>query len=862
MLVSNVVLAQGIGKTIKKESTARVPLANPNAVETSPIDTLGPGDYRISVNAIDCEVIYSADSSHFVRASKTVELFGNAKVTYCNQNLSADQILYNTETGLAEAFGETDTLGNYVGYAVFSDGTQEVQYRTLKYNFKTQKGKLTQIVTRQGDGVVRGENVKKISDDAFFAETVKYTTCDLEHPHYYFTLNKSKIVNDKLAAGTDLNLFIKDIPTPLYFPFGIFPLQQGRRAGFLRPSPGFDQNRGFYFDNLGWYQPINDNMDLETRVSLYTTGSWMFNTSYNYFKRYKFRTGLDLSINKNRNVTVSDAVGVDLNNSFQFRWDFNQDAKAWPNANLNASVSFGQSNFKQLNEFDANERLNNTYTSSVNFSKTFPDLPINFSSNLRYNQNTQTNTVSMALPTVNISTSTLYPLKGLSKAGGSSFLDNINVRYTSNYRNQINTADSVFFDNPFGEIGNGSYGASHNIPINSNFKLFKYLNFSQGIQYNEIWTSETYRQTYDIDEGRIIRDTIPGFRTARWYTPSAGFNTTIYGMKEFKKGKIKAIRHVIRPTVSFNYNPDFTTVETNRGGYFEEVQINDQGDTRMYSVFQGGLFSGPPATSGGSLGFSLGNNLEMKVASKTDSTGFKKIKILEQLSFNSSYNLKADSLNWSDITFSGNTRLFNKVSLNLSGTLSPYAVDPDTGLRIDRAYARDNSGLLDLTRFTFRTSGNLNSKRGTDEDLNQAQLIPNPLYPNEQLFVDNYSRSYVDFSVPWDLNLAYSFNYSKNYLPEDRRSFNINQAVTGGGNFNITDNWKLDVQSGYNIREKEVQYTNMRLNRDLHCWQMGFDWSVGGSFSNRYLLTIQPKSNLLQGLKLEKRRTYLQNFDE
>lgn len=811
--------------------------------------------FQISQDKLDCEVKRRSDSSRFIRELNVVEMYGNARIEYCDLVIEADQINYNTKTQMAEAFGTKDSLGNYVSYAKFTQGSQSFQYQTVKYNFKTEKARVTQIVTEQGEGIVRGREVKKINEDESFIKGTMYTTCNLEHPHYYFTFDKAKFKSNKFAAGKNLNLFIKDIPTPVYFPFAIFPLQTGKRAGFTRPKPGYDRQRGFELGNIGWYQPINDNMDALFTSNFYTDGSWDVNTNYRYSKIYKHRMNFDFRYSYVRSSSVSDVIDLSVSNMFQLNYQFNQDPKVWPNANLNANISLGQRNFRTLNVFDPNERLNSTYTSSVSFNKQFPNLPLSFSSNLRYNQNTQSGTVSLSLPDFNLSTNTLYPFRWMSKPGKSNPLETITFSYRTNFKNQINTVDSIFFANPINEITGARYGASHSIPVSGNFKLLKYFNLSPSFSYNEVWTSETYNQSFDPLLNTTLRDTLDGFQTARWYSYGMSLNTQIYGMKQFKKGKIQAIRHVMRPSLSFNYSPDFSANEN----YFRDVVTNRDGDTQLYSLFQGGLFGGPPSSSGGSIGFNLGNNLEMKVKSDSDTTGLKKVKIFESLNLNTSYNLKADSLNLSPINITGNTRLFDKYSVNVNARFDPYAVDPLTGRRTGTFYYQQNKGLADLTSASFRVSGSLNSKKSEGEAQREAQLISNPLYPQEQLFVDNYLYNYVDFNIPWDLNFSYNLSYNKSYGANGRKNHNLTNAVTGGVSFNLTDQWNVNGNTGFDFVSGEVNYTSININRDLHCWQMGFSWQPIGNFK-RYMFTISPKSSLLRDLKLEKKRTVYDDF--
>ncbi len=831
---------------------------NPKAIQA--VDTLPETNlqYKISKNSIDCIVNRRSDSSRYNAKTKIVELYGNAVIEYCEMRLEADEIHYNTQTGDAEAFSVKDSLGNITKYALFTDGQQEMQYEYLRYNFKSQKGNVKTLVTKQGDGVVWGKKVKQIEPGQYYVKGTRYSTCNLEHPHYYFTFDKAKIKNKKFAAGKNLNLYIKDIPTPLYFPFAIFPLERGKRAGFTRPRVGYDRERGFALQNVGWYQPINDNMDASLAADFYTSGSWNFNTRYRFQQKYKYRVNLDFGYSTVKGFDVSDALGLNLQNSYQVNLSFNQDPKVWKNSNLNATISLGQRNFKQINVTNPTDRLNNQYNSSISFNTKFPNSPFSLASNLRYNQNTQSKKVNLSLPELNFSMSTIYPLRGLNKTGKQGLFDNLNMNFRSNFRNSLESADSLFFDNPIQSIGDNSiYGARHSLPIAASFKVAKYFTFTPNISYTESWTSRNYN--YSWDGTQVVRDTTNTFRRAGWYSTGVGFNTRIYGMRQFNKGKLYAIRHVMTPTFSFNYNPDFTNLKSNGDAIFYNVQVDTLGNTRQYSLFEGAPFGGPPSSSGGSVGFNLGNNLEMKIRSDKDSTGFEKIKIFESLNLSTSYNLKADSLNLSPFIISGNTKLLKRINVNINGQFNPYAVDPKTGRTIN-TFSVKNGPLVDFVSGGFRISGSLNSKSSDEEQVKQINLINNPLYPGEQLFADNYFGNYIDLSVPWNVRLGYNLRYSKSYQPNDKRNYNVTNAVTANGNFNLTDEWRINYSTGYDFRKKELNYTNIGIQRDLHCWQMGFSWSPIGNF-RQYNFVIQPKSSLLRGFKVEKKRTIYDNFN-
>ncbi len=817
-------------------------------------------NYTISKTNLDCEVKRRADSSVYDAKSKLVKLYGNAVIEYCSLKIEANEIHYNTESGDAEAFAVVDSLGRVEEYALFSDGNQEMQYEYLRYNFKSERGNVKQIVTKQGEGVVWGKKVKQIGPEEFYVQHTRYSSCNLEHPHYYFTFEKSKIKNEKFAAGKNLSLYIKDIPTPIYFPFAIFPLERGKRAGFTRPRVAYDRERGFGLQSLGWYQPINDNMDFTAIGDFYTSGSWNFNTQYRYERKYKYRMNLNFGYSTVQGFEVSDALGVDLKNSFQFRYTFAQDPKVWKNSNLNASISLGQRNFKQINITDPSDRLNNTYTSSVSFNTKFPNSPFSFSSNLRYNQNTQSKRVSMSLPDATLSMSTIYPLKKLSKSSKNNLFNTINLSYRSNFKNNLEQADSIFFEKPIASLTDATFGAQHAIPLSASFKIAKFFTLSPSINYNEVWTNKNRLYSWDDSTKTVSHQSIDQFRTTRWFNSSVGLITRIYGMRQFNKGKLAAIRHVMSPSISMGYTPDFSNATSAGDPIFYSVQVDSLGNERIYSLFEGTPFGGPPQRSGGSIGFNLGNNIEMKVRSDKDTSGMKKIKIFENLNLSTNYNLKADSLNLSPISVSGNTKLFNRVNMNINGSFNPYAISPVTGKRVNTFYFKENKGPVDFVNGAFRLSGSVNPKSKNEKQVTEVNLIPNPLYPQEQLFADNYMNSYIDFSVPWDLRLGYQLSYRKSYGTEAKKNISVTNAITAQGKLNLTDEWRIQYNTGYDFRNNEINYTQIRINRDLHCWQMGLSWQPIGSFKS-YNFSISPKSSLLSGLKVQKRRTILDNFN-
>jgi lipopolysaccharide assembly outer membrane protein LptD (OstA) len=793
------------------------------------VDTLSTSN-----NDLKSKVHYTAeDSIRFDIESEKVYLYGKAKVIYEDIELNAAVVEVNWNTKMLYAKGRTDSLGNDADLPIFKQKEDQFTALAVTYNFDTRKGKITQVNTKQGDGFILGETVKRIDENNYFIKNGAYTTCDLPHPHYSISANKLKVVqNNKVITGPAY-LVIADVPTPLAIPFGYFPTSKGRASGILFPAYGESSRLGFYFKDGGYYFGIGDVVDFALTGDIYTLGSWATKLNSSYANRYHFAGNVALSYSEIR-TSEKELPDFNLYKDFFVRWSHRQDPKARPSSIFSANVNAGSSRFYQNNISSANNYLTNTFQSSIAWSKSWPGKPYSLSTSLSHSQNTITHAVSLSLPNVNFSVNRLYPFKKKFATGTEKWFEKIGISYTGNLQNSIQTVDSLLFKKESAK--DFRYGISHSIPVSTSLKVLKHFTLSPSINYNERWYLQTIRKKFVEEINTVDIDTINGFRAARDFLISTSLNTRIYGLVQIKKGKIAAIRHVMSPTITYGYRPDFSDPSFNA---YKVYQLDSFGNTGIYSIFENGIYGGPPAGKYGVIGFNLDNNLEMKVRSETDTAvNLKKIKIFESLAAGVSYNTAADSLNWSNINVNARTTLFDRVNLNLSGSFDPYITDSNGG-RINVTELEKNDRLARLTSATGSVSFNLNSSspksstKGTEAELNAINSRPG---------------DYVDYNIPYTLAVNYNIAYSKAGL----LAAQVNQTLNFSGDISVTPKWKITFNSGYDFTAKDVSYTSLGIYRDLHCWEMRANWVPFG-FQENYYFQINVKSSILQDLKLSKK---------
>ncbi|WP_371873495.1 putative LPS assembly protein LptD [Seonamhaeicola sp. ML3] len=823
---------------------------------------------------LEFTVKYSAtDYTKFNHKKQKLYLYNNASIEYGDMNIKAGSITINYNTKKVYAKGIKDSIEGYTQKPVFTQGSNVVEPDSIIFNTDTKKALIYNSVTQQGEGNVIASLTKKENDSVYFIKGARYTTAqDLEDPDYYILLSRAKIVPGKKVVTGPAQMFIYDVPTPVWMPFSFFPQSEKHTSGIIIPTFGEQNDRGYFLQNGGYYFAINDYVDLAVLGDYYTNGSFGLRLESTYAKRYRFRGNLAF---RYENLINSERGFPDYsrNTIYNIRWSHSQDSKANPSSRFTASVNLGSSTYfrNSLNQINAGSNfLTNTLASSVSYSKTFNTEPqINFSLTASHSQNTNTETINMTLPTFQGSIGRMYPLA--SKTGSKKgIIQNINLQYNVRGENRIQTTDSLFFKKEM--FDDARAGFQHTIPLTTNFKIFDYFSVSANTNYNEVWTFNTIKETYDFATRETITEDLNGFDSYRTYNFSTSIGTTLYGMFNFEKdGKdtwLKAIRHVMRPSVSYNINPAFDK-------YYETAEvINADGQTvndvdLEYSRFDGSVFGSPNRNFSSSMSFSLANNFEAKVRDKdTTATEAKKIKLLNNLNFSTSYNFAADSLKLSPIRMNGGTQLFqNKLSINFGATFDPYALD-NNNTRINKLNVDNGGSLVRLTSANLTASWSLsNSGEKKDKDKGNADTVnnddPNAVLPenldfsNRQINREREKKSetkeestkFYNHKIPWNLRLAYTVNYANS-----RRQNEISShSLMFSGDIELTSKWSIGASSGYDIKNQGFTYTQFRFSRDLQSWDMNFSW-IPFSQNKSWNFFIGIKSNILKDLKYEQRR--------
>jgi lipopolysaccharide assembly outer membrane protein LptD (OstA) len=808
--------------------------------------------------AFDYPVYYDAEDSilfDFIR--QKAYLYGNAVVIYESINLTAAFIEMDFNTNEVFAFGLTDSTGIETGRPLFKDNEENFEADTIRYNFRSKKGIIKQVTSEFDGSYLHGGKTKKQENGDIHMIDGKFTTCDLDHPHYYFKISKAKVIpNDKIVSGPAY-LIIEDIPTPLGIPFGFFPNSKGGSNGLIIPEFGEETNRGFFLRKGGYYWAINDYMDLTVLGDLYSKGSWGVSLSTNYKVKYKYSGNLIAVYNKN-SLGYKGLPNYSSSNLYSFRWKFNQDPKAKPNSTFTADVNLSSSNYDKYNSYSAQNYMSTNKTSSISYSKNWSGTPFSMTAAMRQNQNSSTNQINLTLPDVSFVMNRIYPFKRSVKVGKTRFYEKIGISYNMSLTNKITTQnDSTFLDISFNDITNGIY---HRIPVSTSFKFLKYTTITPSFNYGERWYFKELSQSWGYENDTdtvesLVSDYYTGFSRAWDYNAALNWSTQIYGMFNFKQGRVKAIRHVVSPNISFSYRPDFGQ---EKYGYYDEYNqiiynnTTGQYDTisNIYSKYLNLPYGSPARGGAGSVNFNIGNNVEMKVRNPNDTAAVdKKIKLLESLVFSTNYNIMSDSLNWAPLAINGRTKI-NLLDLNFKATVDPYAftLDPYGNYkRINEFLINTDGQLARLTLANISAGISLRSSKSSkssDNDDTNSQY--------ETLY--GYPDYYVDFNIPWNVRFSYSFNYRKPY-----EEASITQSLRLTGDFNLTTKWKISFSSGYDFISNKATYTTIDIYRDLHCWEASLHLVPFG-LHKAYMFQINVKASMLKDLKLAKRRSWVDNF--
>ncbi|MEQ8924825.1 MAG: putative LPS assembly protein LptD [Fulvivirga sp.] len=830
---------------------------------------------------IETTIKYSAkDSINFSVDSKIVQLYGDAKIKYGSIELEAEYITIDYNNNTLSAKGEVDSTGTKKGFPIFKNGSEVYETKDITYNFKTGRARISEVVTQQGEGYLHGETVYKNAENELFSIDNSYTTCNLAHPHFRIRAKRTKAIPDDKIVSGPANLEINDVPTPLWLPFGMFPAKNEASSGVIIPSYGEESRRGFFIRGGGYFFDVSDYFKATLTGDLYSKGGHGINYNSVYKKRYSFNGNLNFAYTK---IRLSDRIEDESNqNDFRLTWSHNPESKGNSrfSASVNAATStYNQNNFIGVNGDANSNRFDNVtrqLSSNVAYSKTFGNSPFTLGISARHNQDIQTREVDLQLPSLTLNMGNVYPLA--SETGtGPGWMEKLNLRYTMAGTNQItnnvgrigadDAQDSIApfdFDNLGTFFKNAKNGVRHTIPLSTSFKMLKHLTASPSLNYEETWYFESL--IWDLDTANqnraVVVDTLNGFNRISTYSVGTSFNTRLYGTYFFKKGNIEAIRHVMNPNISFNYTPDFSD---DRYGYFQRLET-ENGDELLQSRYQGFVYGSPREGENASVGFSVNNTLEMKVKAKSDSAEVtsKKVPLLNNFGFSTSYNLVAEEFQLANIGIRANTSIFNnKFNINFNGTIDPYVYILDSinfdargrknvfQRRIDRYAWNNGDGLGQLTQATIAISTNLNPKARNKENTTNNAIQNSDLNQEDKDFLLDNPDAYVDFNIPWSLRLNYSLSFSQRGFEDS----NTTQSLRFSGDFSLTEKWKLTFNSGYDFENKDFTTTRLGITRDLHCWQMDFNWTPFGRFQS-YSFSIHVKSSLLQDLKIDRNRSF------
>ena len=796
---------------------------------------------------------------------KTILLYDNAELRYMNIELKAGIIEFDWENNIVSAGRILDSIGNPTQTPIFRQGSDEVKPDSLRYNFDTKKALIWNSRSEQNDMNVFSKATKKENDSIYFIKDAKVTTSkNIDDPEYYIRVRTGKFIpKNKIIAGPS-NLYIYDVPTPIFLPFAYFPLSEDRNSGFLFPTIGQNNNRGYFLQNGGYYFAPSDYFDLTLLGDYYTNGSYGMRIESNYRKRYAYSGKLSFRF-ENLIDGERGLPGYSKSDIYNIRWSHSQDSKANPNNRFSASVNLGSSNYfrESLNQINTPNFLNNTLNSSVSFSKTFRGYPsVNMSLTASHSQNTRSKSVNLILPTFQGNMERIYPFvkKNTQKKG---IFENINFQYTVRGENRINTTDSLFLKK--GMFDDAKYGMKHTIPISTNFKMFKYFSVSLNGNFEEVWTgSSILKNDFDVinnKQGEIV--TIKGFNRYNQYDFGLSIGTTIYGLFNFKQGKrIESIRHVIRPSISYNTRPSFEK-------YYDTYIIDADGNTADYTRFEDSFFGRPSKVYSSNIGINVSNNVEAKIRER-DSTIVepKKVKILNNLNFSTSYNIAADSLRLNPIRMNaGTTILNNKLNLNIGATFDPYSINAN-GNRINKLNITNGGGLVRMTSANINLSYAIDSKSfdsdsskdnsenlsggGRNDDLfGQSQDLTKSTFDDNEGEEDTSKNNLTEYinKIGWDFRFAHSLTYLNNRGQRDIG----NNSLMFSGNIMLSKKWKVGGSSGFDFKNKGFTYTQLRFERDLDSWKMNFSW-VPFSVRESWYFFIGIKSGFLSDLKYDKRK--------
>ncbi len=894
--------ASDTARSLKR--TARMPAT---AVDTAKADTAKADTVKVDTlkrkAGIDSPVEYTAEDSMIYDAhSGLAFLYGRAQVNYLNMQLTAAKIAMNMDSSLvhAEARPDSTAEGGLAERPIYRQGNDEYDSERMSFNFKTKKGFIHNVKTQQGDGYMVSEKSKRTADGTLYLEHARYTTCDAKHPHFYLALSRAKVRPGKETVFGPAHLVVEDVPLPLAIPYGFFPFNKKYSSGFIMPSYGDETSRGFYLRDGGYYLALSDYMDLKLLGEIYTKGSWGVSAETNYNKRYRYRGNVYFSYLR----TVEGEKNMPdyaVTKSLKIQWTHTKDAKSSPNTTFSARVNFASENYERKNlesMYNPLSYTQSTRASSVSFSHTFTDIGLSISASANLTQNMRDSSIAVTLPDLSISLSRFYPFRRKHQVGKERWYEKISMSYTGQVSNSITTKENLLFKSNL--IKDWRNGFQHRIPIDATFQLFKYINISPSFSFRDIMYASRINRSWDREAQRELADTTYGFYNLYDWNVGISANTTLYGFYKplkFLGTKIQAIRHVFKPSVTFSYAPDFTTSRYGYRKQYERVDAAGNSSWVSYSPYSGGIYGYPSGTKQGLISMSVSNNLEMKVRSDRDTTGFRKISLIDELSASLSYNLAAKKQPWSNLSTRLRLKLGKNKTFSMAAVWATYAYKFNeqgqvvTSDRTEWSYGRFGrfQGMSQNLSYTFNnqtwkklmdklhgrgkssTSADVASTDASTTNAEDANVDPDLRTGHdggkgkkkEKAKVD--ADGYLTFSIPWSLTLSYGITMAEDRTKQInvrrmRYPFSFTQTLNASGYVRISDGWNISFNSGYDFEMHRISMTTMSLSRDLHCFEMSASIVLKPYSSFNFTFRARA-SELADALKWDKRSSYSTNVE-
>lgn len=868
--------------------------------DTSLRDSLYKDTVRKSKSALEEPVSYSAkDSITFDYTNSRAHLFGGSQVNYQNLQLTADDISLSLDSSLVHASGRPDSTGAIQGKPLFKQGEDEYEPDRISYNFKTRKAFISNVYTQEGEGFMQSREGKRDSSGVMYVQNGKYTTCDAEHPHFYVSLTRAKMHPGKNVIFGPAYLVVEDVPLPLAIPYGFFPFSSSYKSGFIMPTYGDETTRGFYLRDGGYYFAINDKVDLKVLGEFYTKGSWGLSAQTNYKKRYRFGGNFYFSY-QNTKEGEKNMPDYSVSKSFKLTWSHRQDAKANPTQSFSASVNFATSSYERNNltsMYNPESYTQSTRTSSVSYSKSFSKVGLTLSGTFNLSQNMRDSSISVTLPTLSISQSRFNPFKRKKAAGKERWYEKIAMSYTGTLANSINTKEDKLFHSSL--VKDWRNGMRHQVPISASFSVLNYINVTPSFTFTDRMYTHKVMQGWDTERQDVQRDTVYGFYNVYNYNMSISANTKLYGMYRpmpwFGGKKIAAIRHVFTPTVSFSYAPDFSQ---SRFGFYDsyvKTDANGNVSTVRYSPFSGMMYGTVGQGMTGSVTMDVANNIEMKVRTDKDSTGYRKISLIDELGGSLSYNMAAKRRPWSDLNLRARIKLTKKYTYSMNAVFATYAYEKDENGRVyvgdHTEWSRGRFGRFQgtaqnisypITNETFRklfgkkhrtttSDDELDEELDEDEETDPTMQNVDPdrkkgkTGANQESNGDVDEDGYLKFSLPWSINIGYGVTIRENTQGRfnDKRMrypYKLSHTLNLSGNIRISEGWNINFSSGYDFNMHKLSMTTASLSRDLHCFQMSCSMVISPYTSYNFTFACKA-GTLADALKWKKQSSYSSNID-